>query len=192
MQPLANRTDAGSAVSHVGDVDGDGAGDFLVGAPAAPDAGGQTQPGAAYLVFGSSGLPPSATQSSLDTIGVRIEGSQDGALTGIDVAAAGDIDGDGFDDLLVGASGYDTSHADAGAVFVLYGADTWRQAVGTGVGIDAAEVVFFGGSAGDRLGFSVDSAGDIDGDGYPELLMSAPGYDDSAQNAGAAFLFFRL
>ena len=156
----------GSAVSGAGDVDGDGHDDVLIGGPEAFDAG------AAYLWL-CGGTPPSGDLSLANADAVVLGGTA-GDHLGFSVAPAGDLDGDGLDDVLVGASGADDG---AGAVYVLYGPLT-----GTLGPADARFVLL--GRAGDGAGAAVAGRGDVDGDGLIDILVGATG----ALDTGAAYL----
>jgi FG-GAP repeat len=112
---------AGSAVSAAGDVNGDGYADYLVGAPGAT-ASGRVSSGAAYLVLGSQ----SASTVDLATPGaaVRFLGSGANQFCGASVAVAGDVNGDGYDDYLIGCPGLDPnvgSLSSTGTVYVVFG-----------------------------------------------------------------------
>ncbi|MAF64514.1 MAG: hypothetical protein CMJ84_02480 [Planctomycetes bacterium] len=146
----------GSSVACAGDVDGDGVNDLIVGAPGADVSG--TNAGSATVYSGVDG-------SSL----FQFEGPAAGDGFGVSVAGAGDMDGDGRADVIVGAHGNDANGSGAGCARVFSGAD----------GSLISEVL--GDASGDRLGFSVDGGGDIDGDGRAEVLVSA--YGCSAQTA---------
>jgi hypothetical protein len=182
----------GASVAHVGDVDADGIGDFVVGAPQALDASGQATVGAVYVVFGSSALPGAGATQDVDPLGIRIEGTQPQSRLGISVAAAGDVDADGIADVLLGADKHQVGQEQVGAAFVVHGHRDAKQLIGSAFPVDLAGVAFVGGGPGDRLGYSVSTAGDLDGDGQSELLLSAPGFDTDARDAGAVFLFYGL
>ena len=113
---------AGRSVSSAGDVNGDGIDDLIVGAYR-NDSGGNAA-GAAYVVFGKAG--GFATPVDLDAVaagtgGFKIQGENAVDLAGISVSSAGDVNGDGLDDLIVGARGNDSGGNDAGAAYVVYG-----------------------------------------------------------------------
>ncbi len=161
----------GWSVGAAGDVNGDGYADFAVGAP--HDRDGENR-GAAYLYYGYAG--------GLDQSGPywQIAGDQEGAYLGHAVGTAGDVNGDGFSDVVVGAYGYDYPEIDEGAAFVYYGSPS---------GADAADWMLDGQQAHAQLGAAVNTAGDVNGDGYADLLVGAKYFDDGHDNEGAAYLY---
>jgi len=165
---------AGDSVAGGGDVDGDGYDDILVGAYA-NDAGGNSA-GAAYLVLG-----PVSGETSLSSADAKFIGESAGDEAGT-VAFAGDMDGDGLDDVLVGAPKYYTGSANTGAAYLLHGPLTEKM------DLSLADAKLVGESDTDRAGYSVAAAGDVDGDGNQDLLVGAYGHDASGDNAGAAYL----
>jgi len=169
------RTGGAVAVAH--DLNGDGLGDLVIGAPG--EGPQQDLPGTVYLVLGRhSGWP-----ANLTTADAAIAGEAADDQFGHALAAAGDLDGDGLADLVVGAPGVDVSGSGSGAVYVLYGRDTTWPSTAL-----AANAVLPGELLGDRAGYAVDSDGDVDGDGLDDLLVGAYGRDDLALNAGAVYL----
>jgi len=157
----------GNSVSGAGDVDGDGFTDLIVGARSA-DPGGIFRAGSVFVFSGADG-------SQL----FRFDGSAVIDELGNSVSGAGDVDGDGFADLIVGAPGADPSGiSDAGSAFVFSGAD-------------GSQLFRFDGSAAlDELGYSVSGAGDVNGDGFADLIVGAPGADPGGLGeAGSAFVF---
>ena len=165
---------AGYASAGVGDTDGDGATDFLVGAYA-EDSGG-TSAGAAYLVSGIiSGAVASADATAI------IVGETSGDQLGFAVSGGGDINGDGTADIIVGARyNADSGVANAGGAYVFHGPMS-----GSLSGADAASQLQ-GDASGGQAGFAVSLTGDIDGDGYADAMMGAPG---ASSSTGAVYLF---
>ncbi len=174
----------GYSVSGAGDVNGDGFADIIVGAPLldtrSGDGGTLINAGAALLFYGSgAGLP--ATPSQV------ISGTQASAIFGHAVSGAGDVNGDGFADVLVGAPLFDTpvtgedSGTDAGAVWLFPG-----SAQGL---VDVPAWVAFGPHAGAEFGSAVSGAGDTDRDGFADLLIGAPHLSGSLTDEGAVYLF---
>jgi hypothetical protein len=147
--------DQASNVSGAGDVDGDGHDDLLVGA-AGNDEGGTTA-GAAYLVLG-----PVTGTLDLSLADAKLVGEEASDYAGAAVAGAGDVDRDGHDDLLVGAPGEYGDGDAAGAAYLVLGPVT-----GT-LDLSLADAKLVGGYA----GAGVSGAGDVDGDGHDDLLIT--------------------
>lgn len=156
-----------------GDVNGDGYVDVLVGAQGNDDSGGSA--GAAYLVLGSSAPSP----LSLSAADAQFAGEVESGRAGASVASA-DVDDDGLSDILIGGYGVDAS---AGAAYLVLGSGS-----PTTVSLSAADARFAGEAASDQAGSSVSMPGDVDGDGYSDLLIGAYGNDDAASWAGSTYL----
>jgi hypothetical protein len=169
----------GWSVSTAGDVNGDGYADVLVGAPKYDR--GQTEEGIAFLYAGG----PDGLAHSPAWIG---EGEQDWAGFGQAVAAAGDVNGDGYADVIVGAPRYDGEQLDDGKAFVYHGGpDGLDTAAAWAAPPDGQGTAVFGVSA--RFGTAVSTAGDVNGDGYSDVVITANGYDAQETNEGAAFVY---
>jgi hypothetical protein len=158
------------SASHHLDIDDDGFDDIVVGAPANGGVG---------RVYGFLGSASPAVARSGGGADFAIDGEAAADLFGFAVANAGDVDGDGFDDLIVGAPGNDTAGADAGRAYLFFGFATPSGVFGAG----SASILLTGETAGDEFGFSVDSAGDVNGDGFDDVVVGARGGDK-------AYVFF--
>jgi hypothetical protein len=168
----ASRGDsAGFTVTGGGDVDHDGYDDLVVGA--INDDGGGSNAGAAYVILG-----PVTGSGDLDSeITLLGEAANDGAGASL---ALGDLDDDGFADVVVG--GFGTAHGSTGAVWTAYG-----PLAGV-LSLADAESVALGEDTSDHAGNAVSVVGDVDGDGYPDLLAGADDEDSAAADAGAVYL----
>jgi hypothetical protein len=167
---------AGTAVAAAGDVDGDGNGDVLVGATGY-DSAAAYDGGAAYLVLGPfSGTMELASAEAMFTA----EHAED--LAGASLSGPGDVDGDGNPDLLIGAWAEDAAGAFAGAVYLISGP------VSGAFDLSSADAKLTGEAAGDQASFDMDGAGDMDADGHDDFLVSAPSNDEGGSGAGAAYL----
>lgn len=168
----------GAAVSSAGDVNGDGYDDILIGAYeyTIPDVPNVSHQGRVYLFYGSaSGL-------GAETADWTYDGDRSDENLGHAVATAGDVNGDGFDDIIVGARRYEQNDKKVGAVLVFYGSSN-------GITQTAPDWMVIGDDAGADFGAAVNTAGDINGDGYDDIIVGAPNYDDGQEIGGAAFVF---
>src|SRR5688572_13275538 len=175
---------SGSPVSSAGDVNGDGFADLIVGALFAESAGGEYNEGESYVVFGKASWAgvPSLDLAALDgTSGFRLIGNNAYVQGGLSVSSAGDVNGDGFADLMVGASAFTSG---PGASYVVFGKASWAGAPALDLAtLDGTNGFRLSGiDAGDSSGGSVSSAGDVNGDGFADLIVGAPG----AESAGGA------
>ena len=175
---------AGDAVSGAGDINNDGIADIIIGAP---NIGSQL--GGAYVVFGSTArFPANFDLSTLDgTNGFFIQGLENGSDTGFSVAAAGDFNGDGIDDLVISAP-----DAGSGAIFLIFGTAGGFASTIDLTTLDGTNGTRIDGVAfNDEAGFSVASAGDINGDGMDDLVIGARVVDAGGlTNSGQSYIVF--
>lgn len=167
----------GYSVACAGDVNGDGYSDVIVGAPYEPDTG-EVQPldeGFAYVYHGIA-ANPSGNSSEI------YQSDQASAALGTTLASAGDVNGDGYDDILIAAPFYDNGHTDEGAVWLWNGSPggpslspTW-QAEGEEVEV--------------RFGWSLASAGDVNGDGCDDIIIGCPRSNPLYIQAGRAYAWY--
>lgn len=191
-----NQLDAiGNTVASVGDVNGDGVEDIILGGVMAPNSAGDLRAGQSYVVFGkSAGTDTDLNLSDLNGInGFAIDGEEAFDKSGISMSGIGDINGDSIDDFIIGASGNDHNGDQAGRAYVVYGKDTdagtqsFDATLDFGA-LDGANGFRISGlSAGDQLGHSVSGVGDIDGDNIADFAIGAPGADGST---GHVYVFF--
>ncbi|MFA6027462.1 MAG: FG-GAP-like repeat-containing protein, partial [Patescibacteria group bacterium] len=170
--------DAAGFASSAGDVNGDSYDDFLVGAYNNNDGGAAA--GAAYLIYGQA---EDLTGGSLSTA-VEFTGEAAGDLAGYYVSPAGDVNGDSYDDFLVGAPRNDSDGNNAGTAYLIYG----RSAQLTSVSLSTA--VKFTGEVADDTAFAVCPARDINNDGYDDFFVGTWKNDDGGINAGAMYLIY--
>ena len=180
----------GNSVSSAGDVNGDGFADLIIGAPHVDTNGDDS--GAAYVVFGkANGFAASTNVSALNgTNGFTINGVAGGDYAGFSVSA-GDVNGDGFSDLIIGAKLASPHGTYSGATYVVFG-----KASGLGSDIELSALngtngfKLSGTTAADKAGTSVSSAGDVNGDGYDDLIIGAPGVTTGPDRSGSSYLVF--
>ena len=173
---------AGASLAPAGDVDGDGRMDLLI--PAYFNDAGAEDGGTVYLVR-SADLTEGPGEYELADMPYIFVGTDPGEEAGHSVSTAGDMDGDGLDDLLICGYRSDLPETDRGRVYLLYA----RKLGAPGVReLGTADVIFVGEEAGDRVGHSVSNAGDVDGDGSLDLLMGAYGHDAAGNDAGKTYV----
>ena len=172
---------AGVALAGVGDVDGDGRDDLLVGT-----AGGSRDPGHAYLVTAIADGELNLSDATAKLVGEMVGDSVGAALAG-----PGDVDGDGVDDLLLGGPGWGDDDRDAGAAYLVLAGGSLAPLRGE-VSLGGADAMWGGAAAGDEVGVAVSGAGDLNGVGLNDLVVGAWLADAPEKNAGAAYLLLEI
>ncbi|MCH7645068.1 MAG: FG-GAP repeat protein, partial [Myxococcales bacterium] len=168
------------SVSGAGSVNGDGYADVIVGAPGY--AAGQNAEGAAFVFLGSAA---GIADGNPSTAHAQLESNQDTALLGFSVSGAGDVNGDGYADVIVGARDYSAGETFEGAAFVFLG-----SATGIADGNPStAHAQLESNQASAFLGVSVSGAGDVNGDGFADVIVGADFYSAGQEFEGAAFVF---
>ena len=186
---------SGHSVSNAGDVNGDGFDDLIVGAPdpiAMVPEDEYLRSGDSYVIFGkASGFSAALDLSSLDgSTGFHLDGVS-GDHLGNSVSSAGDVNGDGFADVIVGAAGYASPNGHySGSSYVVFGQATGFAATLDLSSLDGTNGFRLDGAAGDHLGNSVSSAGDVNGDGFTDVIVGAPYADPNGEFSGSSYVVF--
>jgi hypothetical protein len=173
-----NTAHLGYSVAGAGDVNGDGFDDVIVGAPGYDS--GSAVGGWAFVWHGKANGITGGANANPNNASWAKQGAI-AASFGNSVAAAGDVNGDGKGDVIIGAPGFTGGQSEEGKVFIYLGSST-------GLGATAAWTAESN-QTGALFGLSVAGAGDFNNNGYPEVIVGAPGYDGSYQNEGAAYLY---
>ena len=176
------------------DLNGDGFAELIISAPFS-DPNGLSAAGSVTVIYGSpGGLDPHVELDSLEAVtSLVITGAEAGDGLGTSLADAGDINGDGYADLLIGAAFADPlGRPQAGASYLIFG--------GPDKGVDLLDlsqltadqgILIAGAQSGDRSGTSLSAAGDLDRDGLGDLLIGAPQADIEGQvDSGAGYLLY--
>ncbi len=162
----------GLSVSAAGDVNGDGFGDVIVGAPFFMN--GESEEGRFYVFHGSA--------AGLSTTPARlVESNRVGAALGWSVCTAGDVNQDGFADVVVGAPLDDNGLVDEGRAYVYLGSATGIAAAPAWIGESNG--------VGAQYGISVSTAGDVNGDGFADVIVGADRFDNGENNEGRSFVY---
>ncbi|MEO1513151.1 MAG: integrin alpha, partial [Planctomycetota bacterium] len=195
----------GAAVSGAGDINNDGFDDVIIGAWSTENPNGLVNPaGVAYVIFGTDqGFDPSLTVTDLDgTNGFAIRNltsSQSSGRLGFSVADAGDLNNDGIADIIIGERDSSDTVPRAGSAHVIFGAQGPWPALFDVQSLDGLNGFSLNGvqdgtgdafDAGDRVGTSVDGAGDFNGDGIDDVIIGASGAKPLNSNRGAAYIVF--
>ncbi|MBI2410466.1 MAG: FG-GAP repeat protein [Candidatus Kerfeldbacteria bacterium] len=181
---MAENDRFGRSVAVVGDTNGDTFADYIIGAPYHDnDSTGEVDAGAVYVVLGS---PTAFISGSIFGVGDKIMSEQISAYAGFSVAGAGDVNSDGFNDMLVGAPG---DASGDGVAYLIFGQSiSYQQTFFSLLGL--GDAIQFSGNLSEYAGFSVAGAGDVNNDGFDDMLVGAELNSDVADNAGAAYLVY--
>jgi Ca2+-binding RTX toxin-like protein len=176
---------AGTSVAPAGDFNNDGFADYLVSQP------GNNQ-GVVLLLGKASGFvsaPLYGAGLGLITEAATSTGPTQDSL-GFSVSGAGDVNGDGYDDIIVGAYRNDQGGGDAGAAYVIFGRASVPAYLDLAHFSIADGFKIIGAAGSDIAGYSVSGAGDVNGDGFADILVSAPLHDFGTGDRGAVYLIF--
>lgn len=149
----------GRSVASAGDVNGDGYADVIIGAPTS---GGT---GRAYVYRGSP--------AGIVTTPIIVLNGTAGSLFGSSVFKAGDVNADGYSEVVIGAPGINTAYIHLGSM----------------AGLDPAVHATLTGVAGSSFGASVGTAGDVNGDGYSDVIVGAPDFSNPSVQEGAIYVY---
>ncbi|MEH2046453.1 beta strand repeat-containing protein [Nostoc sp.] len=182
---------SGSSISSAGDINGDGVDDLIIGAFAASPNGQSS--GQSYVVFGSKGgFGAQFNLSNLNgTNGFLINGINPRNYLGISISSEGDINSDGIDDLIIGASSASPNGQGSGQSYVVFGSKGGFGAQFNLATLNGTNGFTINGiNTYDNLGTSVNSAGDFNGDDIDDLIIGARGASPNGQSSGQSYVVF--
>ena len=179
--------EAGFSVSNAGDVNGDGIDDVIISSIQADNGG--TSAGEAYIIFGGNNLTDIDLSTLTTAQGITIQGDAAGDGLGVFTSSAGDVNGDGIDDVIIGANLGDDGGTDAGEAYIIFGGNNLSN-IDLSTLTPTQGIIIQGDAANDQLGLGVSAAGDFNSDGIDDIIVGAPGGDNGGANAGEAYIIF--
>ena len=170
---------SGVSVSSGGDINGDGYGDILVGAIVSSTSNPNVNSGKTYVVFGKADVSTNILLSDIANGigGFAIVSTAAGEQSGHSVSSAGDVNGDGLMDIIIGGPGNGVNGSNTGQSYVVYGKATLTNVSLSDVANNIGGFAIVGEGSQDLSGYSVGAAGDVNGDGLADLMVGAPGFD---------------
>ncbi len=180
---------SGRQVSGAGDFNADGFDDILIGARNADPHG--LDSGQAYLVFGGAGVPGTVELSALNgSNGFTLNGISTSDEAGYSVSRAGDVNDDGFDDIVVGARWADPNGPLSGQSYVIYGVSSMPAVIELSAVNGANGFKVNGVSTDDFAGSSLSDAGDVNSDGFADIIFSQYRSDQNGNFSGQVYVLY--
>ena len=182
---------SGTSVSSAGDINADGLADLIIGANGADTNGWDS--GSSYVVFGKTDVTTAIQLSDIAAGrgGFVIHGECEYNRSGRSVSSAGDINADGLAHLIIGAYGAGPNRNSSGSSYVVFGKSDNGTAIQlSDVAAGSGSFVIQGECGGDFSGYSVSSAGDVNGDGLADLIIGALGADQNGERSGSSYVVF--